>query len=139
MRLTGYNLENDKIFPITDNGVHPDIYKNKVVWLNEENGFVQVNLKDLNSDETTILYKTSNYDITYPAISDNYVIWGKSTLPNVAGVESIDLKTKEVFEIQEQGPHQNGVIAPQLEGNIAAWMAWRTGNGDIYAAIIDKN
>ena len=49
----------------------------------------------------------------------------------------IAAKTGEIFEIQEQGPHQNGVIAPQLGGNIAAWMAWRTGNGDIYVAEIN--
>ena len=27
---------------------------------------------------------------------------------------------------------------PIIEGNIAAWMAWRTGNGDIYSAVLDK-
>lgn len=137
--IYGYDLKKDEIFLITDNGGHPDIYKDDVVWLHVEAGFTEVHLKNLNNGESKILHGTSEYGITYPAISDRYVIWGKTTAQDVAGVEGIDLISGEVFEIQEQGPHQNGVIAPQLEGNISAWMAWRTGNGDIYAAIINKN
>jgi len=121
---------------ITENGGHPDIYKDNVVWLHVEAGFTEVHLKNLNNGESKILHGTSDYGITYPAISDRYVIWGKTTAQDVAGVEGIDLTSGEVFEIQEQGSHQNGVIAPTIEGNIAAWMAWRTGNGDIYAALI---
>lgn len=56
----------------------------------------------------------------------------------VSGVEGFDLKNNSVFEIQEQGSHQNGNISPIVDGNIAAWMAWRTGNGDIYSALINK-
>jgi hypothetical protein len=29
-------------------------------------------------------------------------------------------------------------MSPLVEGDIAAWMAWRTGNGDIYAAELGK-
>ena len=137
--IYGYDLKKDEIFLITDNGGHPDIYKDNVVWLHVEAGFTEVHLKNLNNGESKILHGTSEYGITYPAISERYVIWGKTTAQDVAGVEGIGLVSGEVFEIQEQGSHQNGVIAPRLEGNIAAWMAWRTGNGDIYAAIIDKN
>ena len=137
--IYGYDLKKDETFLITDNGGHPDVYKDNVVWLSVEAGFTEVHLKNLNNGKQKILHGTSEYGITYPAISDGYVIWGKTTAQDVAGVEGIGLVGGEVFEIQEQGRHQNGVIAPQLEGNIAAWMAWRTGNGDIYAAIIDKN
>lgn len=137
--IYGYDLKKDEVFLITDNGGHPDIYKDNVVWLSIEEGFTKVHLKNLNNGESKTLHQTEEYGITYPAISDRYVIWGKTTSQHIAGVEGIDLITGEVFEIQEQGPHQNGVIAPQLEGNIAAWMAWRTGNGDIYAATISKH
>ena len=134
--IYGYDLKKDEIFLITNNGGHPDIYKDKVVWLHVEAGFTEVHLKNLNNGKSKILHRTSEYGITYPAISDRYVIWGKTTSQHVAGVEGIDMITGKVFEIQEQGSHQNGVIAPQLEGNIAAWMSWRTGNGDIYGAAI---
>lgn len=134
--IYGYDLKKDEIFLITDNGGHPDIYKDSVVWLSVEAGLTEVHLKNLNNGESKILHGTSEYGITYPAISDRYVIWGKTTAQDVAGVEGIDLITGEVFEIQEQGLHQNGVISPTIDGNVAAWMAWRTGNGDIYSAVI---
>lgn len=137
--IYGYDLRKDETFLITDNGGHPNIYKDNVIWLNLEEGFTKVHLKNLNTNESKILYQTSEYGITYPAISDRYVIWGKTTAQDVAGVEGIDLVTEEVFEIQEQGPHQNGVISPIIDDGVAAWMAWRTGNGDIYAALINKN
>lgn len=134
--IYGYDFKKDETFLITDNGGHPDIYKDNVVWLSVEEGFTKVHLKNLNNGESKILHQTSEYGITYPAISDRYVIWGKTTAQDIAGVEGIDLVTGEIFEIQEQGSHQNGVIPPTIDGNVAAWMAWRTGNGDIYSAII---
>lgn len=76
--------------------------------------------------------------MSWPSISGNYVVWGKNTAPHVSGLEGTDLKTKEVFEIEEAGAHQNGNMSAKLEGNIASWMAWRTGNGDIYGAILKK-
>ena len=136
--IYGYDLRKDEMFLITNNGGHPDIYKDNVVWLSREGDFTEVHLKNLNTDKTKILYRTADYGMTYPAISDRYVIWGKTTSQHVAGVEGIDLITGEVFEIQEQGPHQNGVISPTIDGNVAAWMAWRTGNGDIYGAVIKR-
>lgn len=134
--IYGYDLKKDEIFLITDNGGHPDIYKDNVVWLSREGDFTEVNLKNLNTSKTKILYRTADYGMTYPVISDRYIIWGKTTSQHVAGVEGVSLKTGEIFEIQEQGQHQNGVISPTIDRNIAAWMAWRTGNGDIYGAII---
>lgn len=134
--IYGYDLKKSTMFLITDNGGHPDIYKDNVVWLSIEAGFTEVHLKNLNNGESKILHQTAEYGITYPAISDRYVIWGKTTSQDIAGVEGIDLISGEVFEIQEQGSHQNGVIVPTIEDNIAAWMSWRTGNGDIYTAII---
>ncbi len=136
--IYGYDLKKDEIFLITDNGGHPDIYKDNAVWLHAEAGFTEIHLKNLNNSKSKILHRTSEYGITYPAISNRYVIWGKTTAQDVAGLEGIDLITGEVFEIQEQGPHQNGVISPTIAGNVAAWMAWRTGNGDIYGAEFSK-
>lgn len=137
--IYGYDLKKDETFLITDNGGHVDIHKDNAVWLSIEGSFINIQLKNLNNGESRILHRTSEYGITYPVISESYVIWGRTTSQHIAGVEGIDLHTGETFEIQEQGSHQNGVIAPTIEGNIAAWMAWRTGNGDIYAATFSKN
>lgn len=93
----------------------------------------------MRTGEAETLSETSVYSMSWPSISKRYAVWGKVTSQHVSGIEGVDLKTGEVFEIQEQGPHQNGNISPIISGNIAAWMAWRTGNGDIYAAIINKD
>ncbi|KKQ43431.1 MAG: hypothetical protein US60_C0002G0039 [Microgenomates group bacterium GW2011_GWC1_37_8] len=136
--IYGYYLNRNEQFMITPNGAHPDIYGNNAIWLSKEEDTTFVNLKNLKTGEERVLNEAEDYGITWPAISKRYVVWGKTTSQHVAGVEGVDLITGEVFEIQDQGNHQNGVIAPQIEGNIVAWMAWRTGNGDIYAAEINK-
>lgn len=115
----------------------PDIYGNKLVYLYDKDNTTSVRLFDMNKKEETVLVETDAYSITYPTISKGYTIWGVSTSQHVAGVEGVDLTTGTLLEIQEQGPHQNGVIVPVIEDNIAAWMAWRTGNGDIYASILN--
>lgn len=137
----GYNLRRNRQFDIaTGDGFQasPDIYKNYVVWVHSEGNYNAVYLKNLRNGKEKILHETSEYNISWPSISKRYVVWGKSTAQHVAGVEGVDLKTGEVFEIQEQGQHQNSNLLPIINGNIAAWMAWRTGNGDIYGAYIHK-
>lgn len=134
--IYGYSLNKNEQFIVATNGAHPDIFGNEIVWLAIEGNMTVVHLKNLKNGKEKILHQTPDYGITWPAISQRYVVWGKTTEPDVAGVEGVDLLTGEVFEIQEQDSHQNSVISPQIEGDIATWMTWRTGNGDIYAAEI---
>lgn len=140
--IYGYDLQRNRQFDIaTGNGIQesPDIFNNTVVWTHYGDGTdaFAVYLKDLHRDTETLLDSSTEYSMSWPSISKKYVVWGKNTSQHVAGVEGYNLKTHEVFEIHEQGPHQNGNISPIIEGNIAAWMAWRTGNGDIYGAEIN--
>lgn len=138
----GYDLSKNQQFDIaTEDGYQesPDIYGNNVIYLNSDGTSNSVSLKNLRTGEVKTLNETSGYSMSWPSISRRYVVWGKNTAQHISGVEGVDLKTGVVFEIQEQGQHQNDNLSPIINGNIAAWMAWRTGNGDIYAAIIDKN
>jgi hypothetical protein len=116
----------------------PDINGHDLVYLYSKNGVSSVRTYDLTKKKQRILVETSSYTMSWPSISDDYVIYGKSTAPNIAGVEAVDLKTGAVFEIQPQGSFQNANLSPYISNNIAAWFDWRTGNGDIYAAMINK-
>src|SRR3989344_5668172 len=134
--IYGYDLNRDKQFDIaTEDGFQdsPDIYRDNVIYINSDDISFSVRVKNLKTGEVKIFSETSTYTLSWPSISKQYAVWGKVTSQHVSGIEGVDLKTGEVFEIQEQGPHQNGNISPVVYGNIAAWMAWRTGNGDIYA------
>lgn len=116
----------------------PDIDNNKIVYIYQKDNINSVRLFDLNKKNEKILAESPFYSMSWPEISNKYVVWGKDTTQHVSGVEGTNLKTGEVFEIQEQGPHQNGNLSPIIDNNIVSWMAWRTGNGDIYGAILNK-
>lgn len=96
-------------------------------------------MKDIHTNKEKVLLSSTSYSMSWPSISDRYVIWGKDTLPNISGVEGIDLNSGETITIQDQGSQQNGNMSPIINGNIAAWMAWRTGNGDIYGSILNDD
>ncbi|MDO8657507.1 MAG: hypothetical protein Q7K55_02105 [Candidatus Levybacteria bacterium] len=137
----GYDLRRKQKFDIaTGNGFQesPDIYNNLVVYTQYADGSNKFGLyyKDLNKGTITKIEESSDYSFSWPSIGNRYIVWGKNTAPHVAGIEGYSLKSGEVFEIQAQGPHQNGNMSPIIDHNIAAWMAWRTGNGDIYRALI---
>jgi len=138
--IYGFDLSKNQQFDIATEGgfqESPDIYGNNVIYLNSDDVTNSVRLKNLRTGGLKTLEETSDYSMSWPSISKRYAVWGKNTSQHVSGVEGVDLKTGVVFEIQEQGQHQNDNLSPLVVGNIAAWMAWRTGNGDIYAAIID--
>lgn len=135
----GYDLKKHEQFDIAiEDGFQssPDIYDNNVVWIHSEGVGSSIRLKNLKTGNEKVLNESSTYSMSWPSISKRYVVWGKNTAQHISGVEGIDLKTGEVFEIQEQGQHQNDNLSAIVDDNIVAWMAWRTGNGDIYSAVI---
>lgn len=140
--IYGYNLQTNIAFDIaTVNGfqISPDINGNNVIWVYNNGSTHEVHLKDIHTNKEKVLLSSTSYSMSWPSISDRYVIWGKDTLPNISGVEGIDLNSGETIMIQDQGSQQNGNMSPIINGNIAAWMAWRTGNGDIYGSILNDD
>lgn len=138
--IWGFKLNQNRKFKVTDEASSPaDIYGNQILWITDNGNPCLVHLKNIITSNEKILYQGNKCDLTWPQLDKRYAVWGKSTEQHIAGVEGIDLFTGEVFTIQEQGPHQNGVISPQIEGNTVAWMAWRTGNGDIYGSVLGNN
>ena len=138
----GYDLKKHEQFDIaTENGFQssPDIYGNNVVWIHSDGSYNSIRLKNIKTGETHILTESTEHSFSWPSMSKSYVVWGKNTAQHISGVEGANLKTGEVFEIQEQGPHQNDNLSAIVVDNIVAWMAWRTGNGDIYAATLLKH
>jgi hypothetical protein len=137
--IYGYNLISKKAFTVvTGTGLDtPNIYQNTVVWVVHGAVQSQIMSKDLSNGKVTTLINAS-YSLDYPAVSSQFVVWGNSHAPGTAGVEGIDLQTKQIFEVFPQGPHQNTNLPTAISGNVAVWSAWRTGNGDIYGATLTK-
>lgn len=103
-----------------------------------KDGNSSIRYYDLHKNEEHIVYETSTSKAERPAISDKYIVWSESSAPHIGGVMGANLKTGEVFEVQEQGNHQNSVTTPAIWKNVAVWQAWRTGNGDIYGSVFDQ-
>ena len=84
------------------------------------------------------IYEGSTDALGSPAISNKYIVWSQSSAQHIGGVMGANIKTGEVFEAQPQGSHQNSHTTPSIWKDTAVWMAWRTGNGDIYGATLNK-
>lgn len=139
--IKGYNLLTNEAFNIAsgdDFQEVPNIYQGTVVWLHRLSGslgdYNAIKTKNLLTGIEKTIYESSTTTLNWPAISNRYVVWSESSANNIGGIKAADLKTGEVFEVQEQGPHQNSHTIPAIWKNTAVWMAWRTGNGDIYGA-----
>ena len=94
-------------------------------------------MKNLKTGKRTVIYETSTNSLQSPSISNRYVVWSESPSMHVNSIKVADLKTGEVFELQAAGPHQNSHTSTSIWKDTAAWMSWRTGNGDIY--VFDGN
>jgi len=143
--IRGYDLKKKQVFDIaTDDGFQesPNIFDDNVVWLHYTTGaygdYNAIVIKNLRTKKQNVIYQSSTDTLQYPAISNKYIVWSQSSAQHVGGVMGANIKTGEVFEIQAQGSHQNSHTTPSILKDTAAWMAWRTGNGDIYGAILSK-
>lgn len=142
--IKGYNLSKNEIFDIaTDDNFQevPNIFENNVVWLHRLSGvygdYNAIKVKNLHTGEAETIYESSLDSLQSPVVSGKYVVWSQSSAQHVGGVMGANLRTREVFEVQAQGPHQNSHTAPAIWKNTAVWQAWRTGNGDIYGSIFN--
>lgn len=136
-----YDLRSKKRYIISageGNRSVPDIYNNTVIWYLSLNNGSEIHTMDILTKKEKIIFNSTTYPVSGVVISKKYAVWGQNISQHIAGIEGIDLKTNEIFQIQEPGPHQNANMSPQVVDNIVAWMAWRTGNGDIYGAIINR-
>lgn len=143
--IYGYDLQkNEALDIVTDPDFQesPNIFGDNVVYVEYTTGglgdYQAIKMKNLRTGKKTTTYESTSSALQWPAISDKYVVWSESTAQHVGGVMGANLKTGEVFEIQPQGSHQNSHTMPSIWKDTAAWMAWRTGNGDIYGAALNK-
>lgn len=142
--IRGYDLQRKKFIDIAvENGFQEsaDIYDNNVVWYQYDSGaygtYQAIVMKNLKTGKRKVIYETNTNSLQHPSISDKYVVWSESPSVHVNSIKAANLKTGEVFELQAPGPHQNSHTATSIWKDTAAWMSWRTGNGDIYAAKIN--
>jgi len=114
----------------------PQIYKNSLIYYYEKSGVASIHLYDLNKGTEKTLLETTAYTVNWPSVSRQYAVWSKETAPGVGGVEGLNLRTGEVFEVYPQGNQQNSIMPPTIDNDLVAFMSWRTGNGDIYGALL---
>lgn len=143
--IYGYDLMKEELLDIvTDDGFQesPNIFQNKVVWLDYTTGalgdYNAIKVKNLKNGDTQTIYESTTSTLQSPSVSNRYVVWSESTAQHINGIQAADLKTGKVFEVQAQGPHQNSHTSTDIWRNMAVWMSFRTGNGDIYGSEFTK-
>lgn len=144
--IYGYDLKKNLLVDVVaDPGYQesPNIFEDKVVYLEYFSGpsygdYNAIKLKDLKSGVVKTVYESNTETLQWPAISKRYAVWSDSSASHVNGIKAADLKTGEVFEVQVQGSHQNSHTTPSIWRDTAAWMSFRSGNGDIYGAEFDR-
>lgn len=143
--IYGYDLQ--KKLPmdiVTDANFQesPNIFGDNVVYVEYTTGSIgdyqAIKMKNIRSGIKKTIYESTTSAVQWPSISDKYVVWSEAPVAHVNSVKAADLKTGEVFEVQAPGPHQNSHTTTSIWKETAAWMSWRTGNGDIYEADIHK-
>lgn len=144
--IRGYDLGGNQFIDIAvEDGFQEsaDIYGDNVVWYQYDSGnygtYQAIVLKNLKTGVRKVIYETSTNSLQYPSISNGYVVWSESPSTHVNSINAADLRTGEVFAVQEPGPHQNSHTMTSIWNDTAAWMSWRTGNGDIYTSILENN
>lgn len=142
--IYGYDLKSNQSFDVVNQigfQESPNIFENRVVYVEYGTGVENYNaikMKNIKTGTTQTIYESTTSSVQWPSISNRYVVWSESTVQHVNGIQAADLKTGQVFEVQAQGPHQNSHTMPDIWRNIAVWMSFRTGNGDIYGSEFSK-
>jgi hypothetical protein len=137
--IMGRNIATGANFLVTSGSGNldsPDVYRNEATWLEINGNTYVIKWKNLVTGQIRDLYSTDQQYMNYPRIAGHFVVWGFSTSPGNTGVQALDLRNNEIFEIFPEGPHQNTNLAPEIYKGTAVWQAWRTGNGDIYGAAL---
>ena len=141
--IHAYNLATEKFIeipnPDNSNRFYPSIYNNHLIY-NQSNGTTSsIRLYDLNNKKEQILTQSSTIRFGTPDIYKDYAVWDKSPSQHIAGIDGMNLKTGEIFEIFPVGDQMNTRMPLTIYNNIVSWHSFRTGNGDIYSAIISKH
>lgn len=143
--IRGYDLKRKQFLDIAvEDGFQEsaDIYEDNVVWYQYDSGsygtYQAIVMKNLKTGKRKVIYETNTNALQHPSISNKYVVWSESPSIHVNSIKAADLKSGEVFEVQEPGPNQNSHTITSIWKNTASWGSSRTGNGDIYASIIQR-
>jgi beta propeller repeat protein len=105
------------------NKVNPSIYKDRIVWEEDNIDTVQIYMFDLSTGQK--LQITDNLEInTYPQIYGDYIVW-----LGYYDIYVYELKTKEESRIT---PDFVGPSWPRIYQDKIVWADMRQGNFDIY-------
>ncbi len=105
----------------------PDIYKNKIVWMNNDNGEIYM----YNISTHNITQITTSGETNLPAIYGDRIVWmdyrdGK--YPNICDIYMYNLSTSKETQITTS----RSAHYPAIYGDRIVWQDSRSGNWDIY-------
>jgi beta propeller repeat protein len=137
-----YNLESQQYItiPKPDNTIRnwTDLNQHRLAYVSSTSGSESIKVFNLNQNQEIFTYTNPGSTVDRPALSQKYIVWSESPAQHVNTVKAAEFKTGQIITLQEPGPHQNTVTTPTIYKDTAVWMAWRTGNGDIYKAEMFK-
>ncbi|MDQ1276461.1 MAG: hypothetical protein QG610_2039 [Euryarchaeota archaeon] len=133
-----YTLKEAQITTNKSNQTMPAIYKDKIVFFDDRNGWRYYNIYMYNlstSRETQITINGSSYDYTMgPAIYGDRIVWQEfrsTSNPNVldrSDIHMYNLSNSKAIQITNSGKAGD----PAIYGNRIVWEDNRNGNADIY-------
>jgi len=104
----------------------PDIYGNRVVWVNDNVGYSDIYMYDLSTKKQTQI--TNNGLANSPAIYGNKIVWQDARNGN-ADIYMYDISTKKEKRITT---NPSASYSPKIYGDRIVWEDDRNGNWDIY-------
>jgi len=132
-----YILKEAQITKNKSNQTMPAIYGDRIVYLDDRNGWGYHNIYMYNlstSKETRITTNNSYYYNTGPEIYGDRIVWQEyrsTSSPNVldrTDIHMYNLSTSKEIQITNSGK----AFYPDIYGDRIVWTDTRNGNGDIY-------
>lgn len=111
--------------------MHPAIYGDNIVWLDNRNGSWDIYGYNLTTYREIRINTTRPYWYHHPAIYGNKIVWMSDRNRNWE-IYMYDLSTSKETQITTNSSNSQNPACPAINGNRIVWEDERNGNKDIY-------